>query len=288
MLLYFQNNSPLQPQDISLITTNQEGKIPPSIVQGLQCFFESIQRHGLGMMKLMADSGKNPIREVGQDPGLLVKGFKSRFAYEMLATYPSLVVSQMVDKETPKYQISALTAFFETSIGTPLEVNGSRNSLKTLGKDITSITDFAYTSRAAFLPFMCRNYLGWLVINGDEKDPVKKAGLGGLAGLMSSPLDSLGNMAMLTSDSSKTLTQTYLEAVKKIKFTDMVKAAPIRFVASAVTTVVLSNQTKEFLSEVLNPLYQAAMRSEPKNPQTNIEAISTAKLIKELEQVNER
>ncbi len=240
------------------------------------------------MMKLMADSGKNPIREVGQDPGLLVKGFKSRFAYEMLATYPSLVVSQMVDKETPKYQISALTAFFETSIGTPLEVNGSRNSLKSLGKDIASPKDFAHTTRAAFLPFLCRNYLGWLVINGDEKDPVKKAGLGGLAGLMSSPLDSLGNRAMLTSDSSKTLAETYLEAAKKIKVADMAKAAPIRFVASAVTAIVLSNQTKEFLSEVLNPVYQAALHSESKNPQTQIKATSMDKFIKELEQVNER
>ncbi len=287
-------NSPaenLKPEEIRPILPDEKGAVPPQILRGLQCVVDSIQRHGLGVAKLMKDSGRNPISEIGNNPSLLVKGYSSRLTYKLSATYPSMLLQQVFDPETSKYKVSFATTLLETLIGVPLEVSGARESLKTMGKDISSIKEFAHTSRSIFLPFLARNYLGWLVINGDEKDPVKKAGYGGMVGLLTSPLDSLGNKLMSVSSSSKGAVETYAQAIKEIKVADMARSAPIRFVAAAGSAVILSNQFGELLDQAINPLYQQARnlnRSGTTEPSAVAKPTSSQQFLENLSQTNER
>jgi hypothetical protein len=278
-----QDNSPLKPEDISLIAPDREGRVPDYLMRGFQCGLDAVQRQALGVVKMLTDSGRNPIQEVGQNPRLLFTGFESRFLYKMLATYPSLLVRQVVGEDTPTWQVAALSTIVETLIGAPLEVNSARASLKSLGQNIDGFASFAHTTRAAFLPFAVRNYVGWLVINGEERDPLRRAALGGLAGIMSSPIDSLGNLSMRYSDPNKSLLETYFKAMNKISLADMARAAPVRGVAAGLSAVVLSGQTTEILRDIFNPLYQRAIGINSQNPNPEVNPASSSSLKKDKE-----
>lgn len=284
---------PITAQEVLPIVTDEKGQVSPKVVNALQCVFDSLQRHALGVTKIMVDSGKNPIQQIGNNPSLLVKGFESRLGYKMTATYPSLLLKQILPEDTSKYTVSAATTLSETIIGAPLEVNSAKNSLKTLGKDISTVSAFANTTKSVFLPFLCRNYIGWLVLNSPEEDLGKKFVKGGLAGILSSPLDSIGNKVMAISDSSKSLVETYLQAAKELSIPNMVKSAPIRAIAAGSSAVILSKEMQKIVSEAIDPLYQKAqilnsVKYEDDKPENSLKPVSNGGLIQEIENTNER
>ena len=170
------NVQDLGPSDIRLIAPNEDGKLPLPVIKAFQCVINAFQRQGFVNLKLLADAGKSPIIEMAKDPTIFARGYTSRLAYQGCGMWPSLALRQYVDPETSKYKLSVGTSFLEACIGVPLELNAAKKTLKQSGKEFISNADFANTAKLVFLPFWARNYMAWLVLNGDEKDPLKKRG----------------------------------------------------------------------------------------------------------------
>lgn len=270
----------LGPSDIKPIV-NENGEVPPPVRKALQCVINAFQRQGFVNLKILADLGKSPIQEMAKDPAIFARGYNSRLVYQCCGMYPSLVLRQYVDPETSKYTLSVATAALEAAIGVPLELNAAKKTLKQSGKEFASNADFAHTAKLVFLPFLARNYMAWLVLNGDEKDPLKKMAYGGLAGLCSAPLDSFGNQVMKVSDMTKGALETYTQAFKKMDPKVMAKAVPYRIAGGGIAAGLLSDQFGEIVSDLINPLYQAAVKGF-KNPPAQVEPKIGEKVLKEI------
>lgn len=274
------NVEDLGPSDIKPIV-DENGEVPPPVYKALQCVINAFQRQGFVNLKLLADLGKSPIQEMAKDPAIFARGYTSRLVYQCCGMYPSLLLKQYVDPETSKYTLSVATASLEAAIGVPLELNAAKKTLKQSGKEFASNADFRNTAKLVFLPFVARNYMAWLVLNGDEKDPLKKMGYGGLAGLCSAPLDSFGNQVMKVSDITKGALETYAQAFKKMDPKVIAKAVPYRIVGGGIAAGLLSDQFGEIVSEIINPLYQEAVRG-PKDPQARMEPKIGKKVMQEI------
>lgn len=278
--------------DINPIEVDSKGGVDQKVFIGLQCALDSVQRHLLAVTKMIIDSGKNPIQEVGKNPAVLIKGAELRFGYKVFGAGSALMVRDKINPETPNYITSVATALTETSMGIGFEISSLRKPLEAMGKDISSVKSFANTAKVAFLPFMCRNYICWLAFNSSEPDLTKKAFYGGCAGLISAPLDSIGNKSMVISDSSKPIIDTYLQALKELKFQDVAKSAPIRFIAVACSATILSKEVKQNIAEIINPLFQKAEidNNKSQNPSSTIASSgkSEKKLVKQVMEENFR
>lgn len=276
----------LSPSDIKPIV-DENGEIPRPVRKALQCVINAFQRQGFVNLKMLADLGESPIKKLAADPAIFARGYTSRLLYQSCGMYPSLVLRQYVDPETSKYKLSIATSFLEACIGVPLELNAAKKTLKESGKEFVSKADFANTAKLVFLPFMARNYMAWLVLNGDEKDPLKKVAYGGFAGLCSAPLDSFGNQVMKVSELTKGALETYSQALKKMDYKVVAKAGKYRGAGGGIAAGLLSDQFGEVVSDILNPLYQEVMGRFKDGPNSQVEPKKGKKIMEEM-LINER
>lgn len=276
----------LSPSDIKPMV-DENGEVPLPVRKAVQCSINAFQRQGFVNLKMLADLGASPIKELAKDPSIFARGYTSRLGYQGFGMYPSLVLKQYVDPETSKYTLSVATAGLEAAIGVPLELNAAKKTLKQSGKEFVSKSDFANTAKLVFLPFVARNYLAWLVLNGDEQDPLKKVAYGGLAGICSAPLDSFGNQVMKVSDLTKGAFDTYAEAFKKMDYKVAAKAVPYRVAGGGIAAGLLSDQFGKVLSNIINPLYQEVVGRFKDGPNSQVEPKKGKKIMEEM-LVNER
>jgi hypothetical protein len=258
-------NSEISLDDIKPIIPDSDGTLSQMTTAAIQCFVVSVHRHILTVSKMLADLNKNPAQEIAKDPAIIIRGFSSTLGMRIMATYPALTSRNMLSEDSSIYQKAILAATVESVVGVPLEVRAASNTLKTIGKNVTNFANFSAATKVAFIPFEIRNLIGWWAISGDEKDLTKKAFYGGCAGILNSPLDSLGNMAMRFSDPEKNLIEVYSQAIKEIKFSNIVKGMPLRFLGNAGSAVILSQEATKIISEVINPLFQEVQAINSKN-----------------------
>jgi hypothetical protein len=198
-------------------------------------------------------------------------GVSSRFTYSALGLLPSLKISGLMSDAgfSKPLAISASTGW-ETLVGSALEAKG-------LSRSRPEMLNLAAGFQGCIFPFAIRNSLGWIAINGVEKsNPFSAFSAGFFAGTISALPDTVGAKAMyqLSCNSQskicsvkeiiQALEKGFIEAIKNPKALGI--AASIRGLAGGFSTLILSKQLTEKITEGLNYFFG-------KSPKEELEAL---------------
>lgn len=214
---------------------------------GLQTVGNGLQRQiltNLGAIALL--SKKNNAEKMPP----LTSGLASRFAYQGIATYPSLQVRKILteNNDIPQYAVTFATTGVETALGIPLETHSLFKTFRALGIKI-GVKDLAATSSKAFFPFYARNGLGWWAINRDSDNSLGDKFLNGVAaGGASTPFHNLGLKGMEHSIGNS-WTETWVAVAKDMKMSDLFKGWHFRGLSIGATAVLLSPDTTKYISQ---------------------------------------
>ena len=225
-----------------------------------QCVANTVQERASINSKSLVESNW-PLSNIKNNPKILTSGFVPHLSYHGLAMFPALLIREHIDKDTSSSVISLATTTVETSIGVPLEVKGLEKVLKNnLGIDISK-RRMDVASRV-FCPFYVRNYLAWMVFNDPSENIAKRGMMGGVAGLASSIPDTIGNFAMKYGP-DLSVTESYIRAAKEIAampWENLGKSFTLRGASGAASALIFSPQVQKMLTEIFDPLVQAADR----------------------------
>jgi hypothetical protein len=114
--------------------------------------------------------------------------------------FPAVWIKDQISKENPNLSAiekAGISAGIETIIGAPLEFLANKHAFMKDGK--LPIGTAIKGIGAAAVPFSCRNMCGWTAaffVHVDGDSVKNKVMLGAISGLISTPLDTLGNIMM--------------------------------------------------------------------------------------------
>lgn len=273
-------------QEIRPVTPVEAQNISDKFTQlalGIQTFGNGLQRQistNLATISLLAK--KNSLTE--KRPSL-TSGLASRFAYQGIATYPSLQVRKILTEngEIPQYAVTLVTTGVETTLGTPLETHSLFKTLRSLGIKI-GVKDLATTSSKAFFPFYARNVLGWWAINRDSSNTIGDKFVNGVAaGVLSTPFNNIGIKAIEHSLDKNNSNWTefgkvfsWEAVVKDMKMSDLFKGWHFRGLSIGATAVLLSPDKTKYIAqkcdEGVNYISQKIFGEEPSASPKKVEA----------------
>lgn len=240
---------------------------------GVQTFANAVQRQAMTNLGTIKYYDKSPNKSK-MEFSTLTNGLGSRFLYQGVATYPSLIVRTKMSNETdaPQFAINLAACGTETFLGVLPEVNSSLKTFKLMGIDISKQHLLSASSRV-FLPYLCRNGLAWMAINSNTEDSIaSKVAYGAGAGFSSSYFHNIGNK-VIENTPEKSWQETAEIVMKEVskKPLSFFNGASFRAASIAGTALFLAPQTTKFIeekcSEFCDFLFEKEQPSNsPKNP----------------------
>ncbi len=236
---------------------------------GIQTLMNGLQRQAMTNLGTLSFY-RNSINPSKITLSNLTDGLGSRFLYQGIATYPSLLVRSYLTNETntPKFAISLASCGTETLLGVVPEVNSSRKTLAKLGIDI-SRQDLLPAASRVFIPYLCRNALAWTAINSNSNDSIpSKLAHGALAGFSSSFFHNIGNK-VIENTPGKTWQETAEIVMKEIKQKPLsfFNGASFRAASIAATALFLAPEATKRIENACNEISQYFF--EELNPSTS-------------------
>ncbi len=261
-----------------------------------QCLTHAMQRHGGQTVKTAVDLSKEAmaklIKDFKENPlGTFGKGLGWRATCQLASAFPGLEVRNLFKEKFPEapFPIQAgVSAGVESLLGTPLEVESVKSILRGSGVEMSKTPldirnkPFNAAVFAAFVPFMLRNYAAWnaaFIVLPDGKEPSmgQRFVMGSVAGVLSVPFDTIGNMMMHSAAKASSSGGTVANAVKTAavqsfkdilsdpkKFSLLVaKGSPFRAIPGGIAALIFSDSGKKGFLEANSFMYDLVTKTIP-------------------------
>lgn len=236
-----------------------------------------VNRQFWSISELLFTGGKNPYKELKNDPNIVAKNLGPR-AMQQLAVVPvSLAVAKSLeDRDDPSslFKLSVAAASTIEACGSSvLEPIGAKAALrKSLGKDILTPRDFLNISKHTAGPLQFRAYPVWYANLSKEEDPRIRALHGAIAGIVSGPASSYANILMMNSSPAKSMSENYFSAfniMRKLGVATITMSSLYRLPPCFIAANIFSPKTGEMIQKnIVNPIFDKFDRpsSSTQNP----------------------
>ncbi|NBV06897.1 MAG: hypothetical protein EBS06_06660 [Proteobacteria bacterium] len=237
---------------LSLVESEAINKNFSSFVNAAQIFFNSLQRNAATNINAINLHNKSALNF-----SVFTNGLSSKLLQQGFVVYPCLSIRKILqERDSPQFVINLSTAFADTTLGVPLEVNALLKTMKLLGVEIAR-KDIITATAKAFAPFFCRDFLSWSAINSNANDSLVTKFLYGVgSGTLTTPINNIGILVVENSP-NKTWEETWKATLKKVCEKPKILSAgwKVRPLSIGASSIILSAQTTEFLTKEIQKIF---------------------------------